>query len=231
VSAATGTRGLTRLALRLDRVRLSVWILVIGLLPAVTAAQYKQLYPDPKSLDQVSGVISNPSLVALSGPLFGKDSIGALTAWKIGVTEFILVALMAILTVMRHTRAEEETGRLELVGAGVIGRDAPLTAALLTAGIGSVGSGLLATFALLGAGQGVGGSVALGLAIALVGLVFAAVAAVAAQLTETARPAIALATAVLAAFYLVRAVGDTGPVGFSYASPIGWAMRVQPYAG
>src|SRR5262249_230650 len=115
VNALTGTRALTRLALRLDRVRLSVWILVIGLLPAVTAAPYKQLYPDAKSLDQVSGVISNTSLVALNGPLFGKDSIGALTAWKIGITEFILVALMAILTVMRHTRAEEETGRLELL--------------------------------------------------------------------------------------------------------------------
>ena len=41
---------------------------------------------------------------------------------------------MAILLVVRHTRAEEETGRAELVGAGVVGRHAPLAAALITAG-------------------------------------------------------------------------------------------------
>lgn len=227
----TGTRPLTRLALRQDRVRLSVWVLVIGLLPAVTAAQYKQLYPNPQSLDQVSGVVSNTSLVALNGPLFGKDSIGALSAWKVGITEFILIAIMAILTVVRHTRAEEETGRYELVGSGVVGRHAPLTAGLMTAGIGSIGSGLLAMLGLLGAEQATAGSVAFGLAIAVTGLVFAAVAAVAAQLTETARSATALSAAVLAAFYLVRAIGDTGPTAVSYAGPIGWAMRVRAYAG
>ena len=54
-------------------------------------------------------MISNASLVALNGPLFGV-SLGGLTAWKIGVTELILVALMSLLTVVRHTRTEEETG-------------------------------------------------------------------------------------------------------------------------
>ena len=99
-----------------------MWVVIIGILPATTAAQYQKLYPTSADLEQVSGVISNPSLVAINGPLFAGGSIGALTAWKIGVTEFILVALMAILTVVRHTRTEEETGRLELLGAGVLGR-------------------------------------------------------------------------------------------------------------
>jgi ABC-2 type transport system permease protein len=75
-----------------------------------------------------------------SGPLFDV-SIGGLTAWKSGVTEFILVGLMSLLTVVRHTWAEEETGRLELVRVTVIGRHAPLTAALLvTALVGLDGS-------------------------------------------------------------------------------------------
>ena len=45
-----------------------------------------------------------------------------------------LAGLMSILIVVRHTRAEEETGRAELVGAGVVGRHAPLAAALLDRG-------------------------------------------------------------------------------------------------
>ena len=42
---------------------------------------------------------------------------------------------MSILLVVRHTRADEETGRAELVGAGVVGRHAPLAAALVVAAI------------------------------------------------------------------------------------------------
>src|SRR5215468_9971262 len=101
MSAFTGTRALLRLALRLDRLRLSIWVIVLAILPAATAAQYKQLYPTQQSLDAVSGVISNVSLVAINGPLFGV-SLGGLTAWKIGATLFIMVAVMSILTVIRH---------------------------------------------------------------------------------------------------------------------------------
>ena len=34
---------------------------------------------------------------------------------------------------IRHTRTDEEAGRLELVGSAVVGRDAPLVAGLITA--------------------------------------------------------------------------------------------------
>ncbi|MBO0870650.1 MAG: ABC transporter permease, partial [Micromonosporaceae bacterium] len=175
----TGTGALLRLALRLDRVRLPIWIVVLGVLPMGTAAQYKSLYPDEASLRAVSDVIANPSLVALSGPLF-RVSLGALTAWKVGLTELILVALISVLTVVRHSRTEEETGRLELVGSTVVGRYAPLSAALLTAGLVDIASGALVTLGLLGDGLPAAGCVAFGLAVALAGLVFAAVAAVAA---------------------------------------------------
>ena len=38
------------------------------------------------------------------------------------VTLAILAAVMSALTVVRHTRQNEETGRAELLGAGVVGR-------------------------------------------------------------------------------------------------------------
>lgn len=230
MNALAGTGTLLRLALRLDRVRLPVWVLVIGLTPAATAANYAKLYPTADSLKAVSGVISNASLVAVNGPLFGV-SLGGLTAWKIGVTELILAALMSLLTVVRHTRTEEETGRLELLGATVVGRYAPLTAALLTAAVANAAAALSVTLGLMGTRMPVAGSVALGLSICATGLVFAAVAAVAAQLTESARTATAIAAAVLGAAYLLRAVGDTGPTWLSWLSPLGWAMRMRPFAG
>jgi ABC-2 type transport system permease protein len=230
----TGTRKLLRLALRLDRVRLPIWIIFLAIMPAATAAQYKKLYPTAADLNAVSGVISNPSLVAIGGPLFtgpsGQVTLGALTAWKIGATELILVAVMSILTVIRHSRAEEEAGRLELIGAGVVGRRAPLTAALAIASLANLAITVLVVLFLIGAGMPAGGSLAFGLAVGLSGLAFTAVAGLTAQLTETARSAHGIAFAFVGAAYLLRALGDTGPVALSWISPIGWAMRVRSYA-
>jgi ABC-2 type transport system permease protein len=158
-------------------------------------------------------------------------TLGGLTAWKIGITELILVALMSLLTVVRHTRAEEEAGRLELLGATVLGRYAPLTAALLAVCLANVAIVVLIVLFLIGTGLGAAGALALGLAIGLTGVFFAAVGAVAAQLTQSARSANGIAIAVLGVVYLLRAVGDTGPIALTWVSPIGWALRMRPYAG
>jgi polyether ionophore transport system permease protein len=230
MTSLSGTRALIRLALRLDRVRLSVWVLGLAVMPMGTAANYFKLYPTEADLRAVSGVLTNPSLVALSGPLFDV-SIGGLTAWKIGVTEFILAGLMSLLTVVRHTRTEEETGRLELLGATVIGRHAPLTAALLVTGLANLAIGVLAALGLMATGLPAAGSVAFGLATGLVGTLFAAVAAAAVQLTASARAATGIAGAVLGGTYLLRAAGDTGPGWLTWLSPIGWALHMRPYGG
>jgi ABC-2 type transport system permease protein len=230
MSGLNATGPLLRLALRLDRVRLSVWVVLLGLTPVATAANYQQLYPTQSDLDKVSGIINDPSLVALNGPLFGVN-IGGLTAWKIGATEFILIAVMSVLTVVRHTRTEEETGRQELVSAGVVGRFAPLTAALATVALANAAIAVLIVLTMVGVGLSATGAIALGLAVALTGMVFGAIAAVTAQLTGSGRSATGIAMAVLGAAFLLHAVGDTGPVGFTWASPIGWAMRVRPYGG
>jgi ABC-2 type transport system permease protein len=230
VNALTGTGALVRLALRLDRVRLTIWVLGLSVMPMATAANYFKLYPTEADLQAVSGVLTNPALVALSGPLFGV-SIGGITAWKIGVTQFILAALMSLLTVVRHTRTEEETGRLELIGATVVGRYATLTAALIVAGLANLAIAVLAALGLLATGLSAAGSVAFGVATGLVGILFAAVAAAAAQLTGSARTANGIASAVLGGAYLLRAIGDTGPTWLSWLSPVGWGLSVRPYAG
>ena len=85
---------------------------------------------------------STPATLALYGQIFG-DSVGALVAWRLGGVALALAGLMSILIVVRHTRADEETGRAELVGAGVVGRHAPLAAALLVAAIADAALGVV----------------------------------------------------------------------------------------
>jgi polyether ionophore transport system permease protein len=236
MSALTGTGELARLALRRDRVRLGIWVLALTSITLGTAAAFATLYPTTASRLQFAlGVGSNPALTALVGPLFDPRSLGGLVAWRLGSLGAVLVGLMCLFAVVRHTRAEEEAGRLELVGAGVVGRRAPLTAGLLVAMGAALAVGVVVAGGLAAIGLPLGGSVALGLALTSAGWMFAAIAAVTAQMTEGARAASAIAAAALGASFMLRAAGDSAGDGslrwLSWLSPIGWTQQVRPFAG
>lgn len=235
MSSLAGTWPLVRLALRVDRLRLPTWVGAIVLVVVVTAVGFAGLYPDPASRQVLASSIgTNPALLALYGPLYGPDTIGGLTAWRQGVFGLVLVSLMSLLTVVRHTRAAEETGRLELVGAAVVGRRAPLAAALLTAILADAAIAGGVTVGLVAVGESPAGSLAFGLGLAGAGLVFAAVAAVTAQATDNARTASGLAGAGVAAAFVLRAAGDAATgrdlAWLSWTSPFGWAQRVRAFA-
>src|SRR5206468_2710101 len=158
LTSLTGTGRLLRLALRRDRVMLPVWLCALTASVLSTAAAFRGLYPTPESREQIAASIGrNGSLRALYGPLFAPDSIGGLTAWRIEVFGAVLVGLMNLVVVVRHTRAEEETDRLELLGAGAVGRHAPLTAALVTAWAADLVLALLVWAGLVMLGQDVVG--------------------------------------------------------------------------
>lgn len=234
MNGLVGTRALTRLALRRDRVVLPVWIVILGLLPPATVPAYEQLYPTQASRDMLAaGAMRNPSLNVLYGEPFDISTPGGFTAYRYAAFLAIFMALMCIFTVTRHTRAEEDTGRLELLGAGVVGRYAALTAALLVSACASVVTGLLMALGLLADGLPTAGSFAFGLSMALVGVVFTGVTGFAAQLTEYSRSCNGIAATVLGAAFLLRAVGDSSDdVGWlSWLSPIGWAQQARSFAG
>jgi ABC-2 type transport system permease protein len=166
------------------------------------------------------------------GPVF-DDSLGALTAWRVGVYAGALAAVMSLLVVVRHTRDEEESGRQELVASGMVGRRAPLTAALLTAAVANAALALLVAAGM--AGQGASGAVAFALGIAGTGMVFATAAAVVAQFAQSARLARGLTAAVLGAAFVLRAAGDAarddGSSVLTWVSPLGWLENLRAYAG
>lgn len=132
-------------------------------------------------------ITTSASQGAPYGPIY-NDSLGAVGIWKPGLFH-TLIAVALILTVIRHTRAEEESARAELLESTVVGRSANLSATLLLAFGASIATGLVATGSLLSTPVPASGSVAFGLVLASSGIVFASVAAVAAQLCYTARAA------------------------------------------
>jgi ABC-2 type transport system permease protein len=233
MSTLAGTGALVRLILRRDRVRLALWIAAIVVVTVASAAALAKLFPTPESRALfAAGITGNQAFVALIGPLFDATTIGGLIAWRLGGFGAVVVALVSLLTVVRHTRAEEEAGRRELLGSAAVGRHAALAAALLVTGGADLLVAVLVAAGLIACGLPAAGAIAMGLSFALAGWTFAAIAAVAAQLFETARAASGIAGAMLGAAYLARAVGDAeGGSWLSWVSPIGWAQRVRPFAG
>ncbi|WP_438487232.1 ABC transporter permease [Streptomyces sp. S186] len=237
--AGTGT--LLRLALRRDRLMIPAWVLALGLSVTAMGPAFASLYATAaERAGLAASMNASGSLRALYGPVFG-DSVGGLVAWRMAGLGAVLAAVMSLLIVVRHTREEEETGRQELLSAAMVGRRAPLTAALLAALLADAGVAALTAAGLTAAGLPAGGSLALGVAIGGTGLLFAALAAIAAQLTESARPAKGLTGAVLGAAFALRATGDAAADGGSpgsgagpaltWLSPVGWAQNLRAYAG
>ena len=142
-----------------------------------------------------------------------------------------MVGLMTLLLTSRLTRGEEEGGQVELIRSMPVGRYAPTAAAAVVVVGANVSVAALSTAVLLSQSLPVAGSIALGGSFLAIGLVFVAVTAVTAQVTENARVTSGLAGAALGASFVVRAAGDVSGGTWSWLSPIGWAQKVRPYAG
>ncbi|MFD9207341.1 ABC transporter permease [Streptomyces sioyaensis] len=230
-----GTGPLLRLALRRDRVLIPAWVLGLGLVVVGTGSSFEALYDTAARRAALAASMNgNGSMRALYGPVFG-DSVGGLIAWRMAGFGAVLAAVMSLLIVVRHTREEEETGRQELLCAAMVGRRAPLTAALLTALTANAALVVVIAGGLAGSGRPAAGSLALGLAIGCTGMLFATLAAIVAQLTESARLAKGLTGAALGLAFALRAAGDTATTGagspLTWISPIGWAQNLRAYAG
>ena len=112
----------------------------------------------------------------------------------------------------------------------MVGRRAPLAAALAVAVAAQLLMGAATALVMIGADTPAAGSIALGASLAGVGILFAGVAAVTVQVSESTGGAYGLVGAVLGASYALRAAGDVGDGTLSWLSPIGWGQAMRPYA-
>lgn len=230
-----GTGALVRVALRVERVRLPVWLVAVAGLTAVSAASEADLFPTPESRAARAELMRSPAAVALGGPGYGLDdyTIGAMVANELGAWVALALAVLSVLLVVRHLRGAEESGLLEVVRSTPVGRDAPVLAAVVVVTLADLAIGLALAAALAGTGLPAAGAVAFGLGCALVGLTFGATAAVAAQLVRHARTASMLGLAAIGVAFVLRAAGDvrapeSGSV-LSWLSPFGWSQATRAW--
>ena len=225
-----GAGGLTLFALRLDVWKLVPWIVIISAFPLATYSAYDSLFPTPQdALVLEVSLQTNPAFTLLFGPAANLGSAAGFTVWRIQVFGMFFTALMAVFTVTRHARASEDSGQAELVDSGAVGQHARLASGVLLAWAASAAVAGLIGGTLTAAGAAPEDALALGGMLGGMGIAFAGVAAVTAQIASYARTANALAATVLVASYVLRGLGDTleDAEWLLWTNPMGWAELIR----
>ncbi|NKY59185.1 ABC transporter permease [Nocardia flavorosea] len=226
----TGIGVLTRFALRRERLPLVAWIAAGTLIYWSQAVALDAAYPEQAELDALAESLgSNAAMIAMAGPPRVLNTVEGQVAFQSAAFGMLVAGLMSMFLIGRHTRSNEESGRDELIRSGVVGRYAPSCAAAGVTVVANIVLGAAIALSLIGYGLPVAGSVALGIGATCAGLVFGAVALLAAQLSASTRTAYAITGAVLGISYLLRAVGDVGNGILSWFSPLGWGQAMRPY--
>lgn len=230
----TGLGTLLWLRLRLDRLRIPVWVLAIALGVWASVLSLVEAYPTAESLQARAALLGNPATVLMTGPAFSLEqyTFGAMVANELYLYVLVTAAIMSILLTVRHTRGEEEAGRLELLQALPVGRFASAMAALLTVALANLLVGAGTAAGLIAAELAALDSVAFALGTALIGMVFASITVLVAQLSEHARTVVGVSSGALASAFLVRGVGDvleSQGSWLSWFSPLAWAQKTRVF--
>jgi ABC-2 type transport system permease protein len=225
---------------RRDRLQLLIWIVGIALLALFSVSAVEKTYGDPAGRQNILQLaVANPSILMLRGTPEGSG-LDQFVFFEIFTFIAVLAGLMNTFLSVRHSRAEEESGRAEILAATPAGRTLPTAATIIYGTLVNLVNGLFVGLAFIAGGLDAKGSFVAGCATAAVGLTFLAVGLFAAQLMRTSRAANGVAAAAVIAAYVFRGIGDAlgtpSPdhlhmtvAWWSWISPIGWGQQTLAY--
>ncbi len=228
------TASLARRTLRDARVRTITFAYLFAIYAFIQPVGYRHAYPTLAArLSFVRTFGGNDAVRLFYGYPYDASSVGGYSAWRVGGTLAIAAAAFGVLAAVRALRAEEDAGRTELVLAGIAGRYTTFAAAIAAAVAGVAILWVAELVGFLLGGLPAGSSAYLSLSTALVALVFVGVGALVSQLAPTRRMALELGSAVLGVSLLLRVIADTasGAGWLRWATPLGWAEEMRPFAG
>ncbi|MGB7817564.1 MAG: ABC transporter permease subunit, partial [Ornithinibacter sp.] len=225
----SGLDPMLRIQWRTRRRAALVWVLALVASMAGTAISIARLYDTPEKVQSYADAVATDALAAINGRVEGIDTLGGVVQDEFGFMASFLMPLLGIALVTAMTRREEESGRLETLLSGRIGRATPVVGALLVV-LGTVVVVVIGFIAsMVASGIPTGGAVLYSLSLGLLTLVFAALAALLAQVVLHARGVYAGSLAVLALAYVLRGVGDVTHTWVVWLSPLGWVEKSAPF--
>jgi ABC-2 type transport system permease protein len=229
-----GYKHLVKLVFRRDRVRIAFWLLGLVSISIVIALAYPQLFSSMEENIAMAETMKNPAMIAMVGPGYGFDNYttGPMFSHSMLLFTALTAGIMNILLVTRHTRKDEEEGRIEMVRSLPVGRLASLRATLSVYFVVNI---ILAVFTAIGLAvlgiesMGVVGSLLYGAVLGITGFFFAALTALFAQILSSSRGVIGYSLGFLGLSYIIRAIGDISSEMLSLMSPLGLILRTEVY--
>jgi ABC-2 type transport system permease protein len=225
---------LARRAFRDARVRTISFALLFALYAYIQPVGYRQAYPTRASRLAFTRSFGNNKAIRLFyGEPHNLLSVSGYSAWRVGGTLAIFTAIFGLLAAVRALRAEEESGRMELVLAGIVSRRTAYLASMAAIAAGTLILWFAEFAGFVAGGLPAGGSAYLALATVSVVPVCVGIGALASQLAPTRRIALELGGAVIGVLFLLRVIADTasGLGWLRWATPLGWAEQLRPFAG
>lgn len=230
-SAAPATRALLKVSLHQDVPNIAPWVVLISVLSASSVLIYAWIFPDDADRAALATAMhGNPALSLIFGPARDLMTSDGFNAWRAGQLGAFFAGLMTILIVIRNSRADEDSGRAELLSSGVLARQSRLAVALAMATLASIALGMVCFVLTIASGGGLIATLVLSATFTASGLMFAGVAAIAAQLGAEARTASSLAIATLAVCFVARGYIDTSGADnwTTWLTPFGWLQEARP---
>ena len=227
--------------IRRDGVQLILWTCGTALLAAAAAPGALQSYGSEQDrIELLATVMANPVILLFRGLPSGAGAATFVT-FLIFPWLAILAAFMSTFLAVRHTRAEEEDGRMELISATPAGRGLPMLATVTHGVMANALIAVLVTAAFLANGFPTEGSWLAGCATGAVGLVFLAIGLLSAQLVRTSRAANSVSVTALLLTFVLAGIGNAlgtpsddlqrrESSWLTWLSPFGWGENTRAYA-
>lgn len=219
-----------RFIVRRERIISSMWIVIMVLFTTGVAAMYPGLFAGTEEIMAMAEMLRSPAMVGMMGPVYGLEGLNTaiLFSETMSCWMMIAIAVMNIFFINRHTRVDEELGRLEMLRALPIGRLAGAKSAMMGAFVLNFVIALLTAVSIIAVnvdGTTTIGAFAYAFTISVIGFLFAAVTLLMAQLFSTSRGSAGGAFLILGILYVLRALGDVSENILSYISPMGLGLR------
>ena len=231
---------LLRQRIRRDRVTVSIWVASTGFLALVSAYGVAREYGTDADREGIMRLaVSNPAILMLRGLPQGAG-LDQFIFFQIFTYLALMAGLMSTFLAVRHSRAEEESGRAELIASTPAARVMPTTATLVHGLLANAALAALVALGFIAAGMQPAGSLLAGAAAGATGIAFLGVGLLAAQFFRSPRAANSVSVAAVLGSFVLRGVGDAlgtpASDGLhltsawpSWLSPIGWAQHVDAY--
>ncbi len=210
-----------------------IWAALSAVLIIVNAVGYDSNYPDAVSRSKLVESMSVDGITLLFGPSDGVGSVDGFTEWRLMLLTLIL-SVWAICTGANVTRGAEERGRWRALVLGRANKTAVLAATclaliskLLVVGV-AISLATLVAQAATGSALLFGPAFAVGLGVVGVVALFAMIAVLVSQILSSRIAAQNVSLVILAAAYVLRAVGDVQGSDITWLSPLAWIEKLTP---